>query len=199
MLRSLPSAIDDALDTLYEPNAVFSQFLFTNRVCQYDIFFFFSFPCFLFLSCLFLFFLSCLFFPFLFCFSACLSFIPFPFSSFLFFVSFFSNWHVSVARVRSDRYYVQYRYIRGSLPWVASGYKSVFPGASSETYAPVWTWHIVGWLPISLLYVSGGGMDCVSCDMRVPPLACLCFSLGCVPQLQSDWSLSCDHGLDYAS
>ena len=27
MLRSLPSAIDDALDTLYEPNAVFSQFL----------------------------------------------------------------------------------------------------------------------------------------------------------------------------
>ena len=27
MLRSLPSAIDSALDTLYEPNAVFSQFL----------------------------------------------------------------------------------------------------------------------------------------------------------------------------
>ena len=27
MLRSLPSAIDDALDTLYDPNAVFSQFL----------------------------------------------------------------------------------------------------------------------------------------------------------------------------
>ena len=27
MLRSLPSAIDDDLDTLYEPNAVFSQFL----------------------------------------------------------------------------------------------------------------------------------------------------------------------------
>ena len=27
MLRSLPSVIDDALDTLYEPNAVFSQFL----------------------------------------------------------------------------------------------------------------------------------------------------------------------------
>ena len=27
MLRFLPSAIDDALDTLYKPNAVFSQFL----------------------------------------------------------------------------------------------------------------------------------------------------------------------------
>ena len=27
MLRSLPSAIDNAFDTLYEPNAVFSQFL----------------------------------------------------------------------------------------------------------------------------------------------------------------------------
>ena len=36
-----------------------------------------------------------------------------------------------------------------------------------ETYAPVWTWHIVGWLPISLLYVSGGGMNCVSCDICV--------------------------------
>ena len=27
MMRPFPSAIDDALDTLYEPNAVFSQFL----------------------------------------------------------------------------------------------------------------------------------------------------------------------------
>ena len=31
--------------------------------------------------------------------------------------------------------------------------------------------------------------------MRVPPLVCA-FPLS-VPQLQSDWSLSCDHGLDY--
>ena len=29
MLRPLPSAIDDALDTLHEPNAVFSQFLWS--------------------------------------------------------------------------------------------------------------------------------------------------------------------------
>ena len=35
------------------------------------------------------------------------------------------------------------QYIRGSLSWVASGL-ILFPGASSETYAPVWTWHIVG-------------------------------------------------------
>ena len=39
MLRSLPSAIDDALDTLYEPNAVFSQFLGSARMT----FFLFSF------------------------------------------------------------------------------------------------------------------------------------------------------------
>ena len=30
MLRSFPSAIDDALDTLYEPNAVLTQ---VPRVC----------------------------------------------------------------------------------------------------------------------------------------------------------------------
>ena len=32
--------------------------------------------------------------------------------------------------------------------------------------------------------------------MGVPSLV---FSLGGIPQLQSDWSLSCDHRLDYAS
>ena len=53
--------------------------------------------------------------------------------------------------------------------------------------------------PISLLYVSGGGMNCVSCDICVYHLGlCVCFPWG-IPQLQSDWSLSCDHGLDYAS
>ena len=36
--------------------------------------------------------------------------------------------------------------------------------------------------------------------MRVPPVwfVCVIFPWG-IPQLQSDWSLSCDHGLDYAS
>ena len=40
----------------------------------------------------------------------------------------------SVVRMLCDRYYVHY--IRGSLSWVASGIVG-FPGASSETYAPV--------------------------------------------------------------
>ena len=34
--------------------------------------------------------------------------------------------------------------------------------------------------------------------MRVPPWVVCVFPWG-FPQLQSDWSLSCDHGLDYAS
>ena len=33
---------------------------------------------------------------------------------------------------------------------------------------------------------------------RVPPWVVCAFSPG-IPQLQSDWSLCCDHGLDYAS
>ena len=38
-----------------------------------------------------------------------------------------------------------------------------------------------------------------SCDICVYHLGlCVCFPCG-IPQLQSDWSLSCDHGLDYAS
>ena len=75
----------------------------------------------------------------------------------------------------------------------------VSPGVRSETYAPAWTWHIVDLLPISLLYVSGGGMNCVSCDICVYHLGlCVCFPWG-IPQLQTDWSLSYDHGLDYAS
>ena len=34
--------------------------------------------------------------------------------------------------------------------------------------------------PDSTFYVSGGGMNCVRCDiyMRVPPLVCLCFFPG---------------------
>ena len=49
--------------------------------------------------------------------------------------------HLSNLRV-SD----QYRDINFEVyvvVWVASGIVG-FPGASSETYAPVWTWHIVG-------------------------------------------------------
>ena len=84
MLRYLPSAIVDALDTLYEPSVVLSQFLGSVSMTFFSL----SFPCFLVLSCLFLLFLSFLFFRFLFVFFASLSFISFALSSFLFFVPF---------------------------------------------------------------------------------------------------------------
>ena len=60
MLPSLPSTIDDALDTLYEPNAVFSQFLAYASMTLFSLFLsllpllVFVFSCF-----------PCLFFPFL--------------------------------------------------------------------------------------------------------------------------------------
>ena len=37
-------------------------------------------------------------------------------------------------------------------------------------------------------------MDCASCDICVYHLGLFVFFEG-IPQLQSDWSLSCDHGL----
>ena len=104
MLRSLPSAIDDALDTLYEPNAAFSQFLRGSASMIFFFFFlsllpllvlsFLSCLVFSFLSCLFFLFLSFLFFPFLFRFFAFLYFLSFPLFSFLFFVSFFQLTYV---------------------------------------------------------------------------------------------------------
>ena len=109
MLRSVPSAIDDALDTLYEPNAVFTQFLRSASMT----FFLFSFPWF-FLSCLFSLFFSFLFFRFLFRFFAFLSFLSFSSSSFLFYVSFF-QWTSVVVRMVLRAIYVVV------LPGVASG------------------------------------------------------------------------------
>ena len=88
-MRSPPSAID-ALDTLYEPNAVF---LSVPRVSRYGVFPLSLFPLvfsFLFLSFPIPFSLSFLFFSLLF--------------SRLFFV--FSNRIESDVRMRSDRYYV---------------------------------------------------------------------------------------------
>ena len=41
-------------------------------------------------------------------------------------------------------------------------------------------------------------MKCLTCDICVYHLWFV-LSPGGIPQLQSDWSLSCDHGLDYAS
>ena len=52
----------------------------------------------------------------------------------------------------------------------------------------------------TVIYVSGGGMNCVSCDICVYHLGLFVFLPWGIPQLhQSDWSLSCDHGLVYAS
>ena len=87
MLRSLPSAIDDALDTLYEPNAVFSQFLGSASMTFFFLFFF-SFPFLASSSCVVFSCFSCLFlfFPFLFRFFLFLfHFLFFSFLSFIFF------------------------------------------------------------------------------------------------------------------
>ena len=87
MLRSLPSAIDGSLDTLYEPNAVFSQFLGSASMTFFLSFPFLAsssclaYPCVSCLSLLFVFFLSL---PCLFC-----SFIPYPLSYVFIFFSFF--------------------------------------------------------------------------------------------------------------
>ena len=79
-LRSLPSAIDDALATLYEPNAIFRYFLGSASMT-----FFLSFPFLASSSCLFLLFLSLSFCVFS---LSYLSFLSFPLSS-LFLISFF--------------------------------------------------------------------------------------------------------------
>ena len=42
-------------------------------------------------------------------------------------------------------------------------------------------------------------MNCVSCDICVYHLWFVCVFPWGIPQLQSDWSLFCDHGLDYAT
>ena len=51
---------------------------------------------------------------------------------------------------------------------------------------------------VTFLYFSDGGMNCESYDMCVYRFWFVFFPWD-IPPLQSDWSLSCDHGLDYAS
>ena len=81
MLRSLPGAIDDALDTLYEPTAIFSQFLGSASMTFLSLFLsllplrVLSFWLFFYCLSFFVFSLLCLFFPFL----------SFIFFSFIFF------------------------------------------------------------------------------------------------------------------
>ena len=87
-------------------------------------------------------------------------------------------------------------YVVVFLGWQAE--QSVVPGPSSESYASVWTWHILGRLSISLLCVFGGGMNCVRCDICVLHLWFACVFPWGISHPQRDRSLSHDHGLDYA-
>ena len=84
MLRSLPSAIDDALDILYELNAVFSQFLGSASMTLFFFLFLYSLPS---LVLYFLAFLLFSFLPFLFRFFRFLvfSFLSLSFLCFFFF------------------------------------------------------------------------------------------------------------------
>ena len=102
------------------------------------MYFLFSFPCFL-SSFLFLLFLPSLLYPSLYC------------------VRLFSS--------RSFAFYAFLctKYVVAVLRW--QGVYSAFPGASSEKYAPVWTWHNVGDSRDHFLYVFGEDMNCVSCGI----------------------------------
>ena len=79
--------------------------------------------------------------------------------------------------MRSDRYYVQY--IRGSISWVASGISRFFQARvvrRMHQYGPGTSWADSRF---HFLYVSGGGMNCVSCDICVYHLWFVCvFSAG---------------------
>ena len=86
MLGSLPSAVDDALDALYEPNAVFNQFLGSASIDFFSLFF----SLLSFLSCLFLLFLVLSFLSFSFSFFFSLSSLLFPFLYLLFSLFLFS-------------------------------------------------------------------------------------------------------------
>ena len=118
MSRSLPNAIDDALDTLYEPNAVFSPVLWSASMTSFCLLF-----SLLPLLVLFSLLLLPFFFSFLFCFSA---FIYFLSSLYLILFSLFLlqiDLRQSVVHMRCDRYYVQY--IRG-IVLGGKGYYSRF-------------------------------------------------------------------------
>ena len=113
MLRSLPSAVDDALDTLYEPDAVFSQFLGSAS----KTFFFFSLLFLASSSCLFLLLLFFLLFPFSFFHFLVFSFLPFVF---FYFLCFFFPIDLRLSCVCAV-IGTTMQYIRGSLSWVGSG------------------------------------------------------------------------------
>ena len=88
--------------------------------------------------------------------------------------------------------------MRGSLYWVASGVVG-FSGASSETYVPLWTWHIVGCRPIQLFLFLAEACIASAMIYAWTTFGLLVFFSWGIPPIHSDWSLSCDHGLDDAS
>ena len=130
LLRSLPGVIDDVLDTFYEPNASINQFLGPASMT-----FAFLFP-FLASSCLVISCFSCLFF----CFRSFFVFsLPCLFFSFLY--DFFFPIDLRLSCVCVVLCTTCNIYVVVFLGWQAG--KSVCPGASRETCAPVSTWHVV--------------------------------------------------------
>ena len=135
MLRSLPSAASN--DTLYEPNAVFIQFLGSASMTFFFSLHFLVFSSCLALSCLFVLFLSFLLFLFLFRFLVSLSSLFFPFLSLLICSLFLFSKEKIDLRLSCVCAMVDTTcniYVVVFLGWQAVC--SVFPGASNETYAP---------------------------------------------------------------
>ena len=125
--------------------------------------------------------LSCLFFPFL----------------YLLLFFYFFNRLASVVRMRSDRYYVWCQYLR-VFSWVASciiGFsrREQWDVCTSMDLAhrrltqnfTLYMFLVEAWVASAVIYA------CTTLGF--------CFFPWCIPQLQRDWSLSCDHGLDCAS
>ena len=121
MLRYLPSAIDDAFLSLYEPDAVLSQFLgFASKR---------------------FFLVSVLFFLFHFVFCCFSFFLFFLFSFFRFFVLFLMDLRLSVCVVIATTCNM-YIYEVVLLGW--QPVKPFFPSAKSEMYALLWNLNILG-------------------------------------------------------
>ena len=172
-----------------ETGRAYSQFVESDSM---TFFFSFSFSFLSNSSCLVFSCFSCLFlfFPFRFCFF-CFAF----FSFLLFSLLLFSNFLASFVRMRSDRYYVWY--IRGNLSWVESGF---LVGFSRQTWVmtPVMDLAYRRLTPNFTFICSSWWNDFRQLwyiHACVPPWVVCDFPWG-TPQLQSDWSLSCDHGLD---
>ena len=95
------------------------------------------------------------------------------------------------------KYHVQY--LRGSLFWVASDVVGFFRREECDVCTSLdlvhrkltpdrftfYTFLAEAWIASAMIYA------CTTFSFVFSPWG--------IPQLQSDWSLSCDHGLDYAT